>query len=97
MQRIVHEQGAFRIVEHDDSDFDIENIIGDGTTDAERSDLIDLINREGVFGYVLEKWNDQVGIGWEHIDSCWGFVGAYTPNEEMFNHYIVEEMKGQIK
>lgn len=30
---------------------------------------------EGVWGYLVQKWNPEVGIGWETIDSIWGFVG----------------------
>ncbi len=56
----------------------------------------ELVNREGVFGYVLEVWNAEPGCGWEHVYSCWGFVGQYSSSENTFNHYIVDELKGQI-
>ena len=51
----------------------------------------------GIYGYALEKWNPLPGIGYEHVDSCFGFVGRYDSNEEEFNHYIVEEFKTQIE
>ena len=63
---------------------------------TEEREFEELVGREGVFGYVLEKWNSEVGKGWEHVDSCWGFVGQYTPTEQTFNHYIVDELKSQI-
>jgi hypothetical protein len=52
---------------------------------------------EGVYGYVLEKWNAKPGKGYEHVDSCWGFIGAYCEGDKDCEHYIVEEMKETIK
>ncbi len=107
--RIIYEQGPYRIVEIADENTDIENLMGDSYNPTvnpdidpeklaeEKGHFIDLVNNEGVFGYVLEKWNPEVNKGFEHVDSCWGFVGQYTPGEEVFNHYIVEELKAQIK
>lgn len=54
------------------------------------------VNREGVFGYVLEVWDPSPGCGWTHVDSCWGFVGQWDPKSDRYNHYIVEELKNQI-
>jgi len=106
--RVIFEQGNHRIVEQFDCDYDIEDLKGD-CYDAEVNDDIDptelarqeqefenLVSNEGVYGYILEVWNPEIEIGWEHVDSCWGFVGQYTPSEETFNHYIVEELKQQI-
>ena len=50
------------------------------------------VNDDGVFGYVLEKWDKNVGKGWIEVDSCYGFVGNYKDNE----HYIVDEYKNTI-
>lgn len=96
---------TYRIVEHADLDFSFDDLCGDcfdfersgytGTREElakELEDFKDLVNREGVYGYVLEHWNPKPNQGWEHIDSCWGFVGQYSPSEPTFNHYIVEEM-----
>lgn len=44
----------------------------------------------------VEKWNPEIGIGWEHVDSCWGFVGEYRQGVETYDHYIVDELKRQI-
>ena len=55
-----------------------------------------LVNNEGVYGYVLEQWDPRPGYGYQPVDSCWGFVGQYSDSEDRFNHYIVEELKGQI-
>jgi len=43
---------------------------------------------EGLWGYALERWNPEVGAGWEVLDSCWGFVGRY----ETEKHYIFDEL-----
>lgn len=67
------------------------------TLKEQEREFEDRVQREGVFGYVLERWNPLPDQGWEHVDSCFGFVGSYTPHEEVFNHYIVEELKGQAK
>lgn len=106
--RVIYENIGYRIIEKHDTDYDMENLKGDtynpevnsdipsGQIEREEREFEDLVSREGVFGYVLEKWNPEVGKGWEQIDSCWGFVGQYTPGEEVFNHYIVNELKNQI-
>ena len=94
----------FRIVEHADLDCSLEDLKGDCfnptfNTDIPAESLVrqerefeDLVNREGVFGYVLEQWNPAPGEGYEHVDSCWGFVGQYSETDETFAHYIVDEM-----
>ena len=100
---------AYRISEYLDTDADIENLKGDTYNPTACPDIpieelkrqerefLDLVNREGVFGYELERWNPKPDTGWEHVDSCWGFVGQYSPSDESFNHYIVDEMKNTIK
>jgi hypothetical protein len=105
------ENKEWRIVEHFDHDADINNLKGDcfdfersgyqGTREElaqEERDFEELVDREGVYGYVLERWNPTPGKGYEHVDSCWGFVGQYSESDKsgLFNHYIVEEMKSQI-
>ena len=67
------------------------------TLKNEETQFESLVDQVGVFGYVLERWNPNPGHGWEHIDSCWGFVGAYDPNSTNYNHYIVDEMKATIE
>jgi hypothetical protein len=94
--RIIHEQGAYRILEIPDQKSRIEDLLGDGGTPEQNAEVLDLFEREGAFGYVLERWNANVNGGWEHVDSCWGFIGSFTPGEEVFNHYIVDELKRQI-
>lgn len=109
--RVIHisDCETFRIVEQVDSYYDFENLCGDTfnpkvnpdipaeTLLENFADFQELVNREGVFGYVLERWNPLPNKGWEHVDSCWGFVGAYTESEQTFNHYIVDEMLQTIK
>lgn len=99
------EDATYRILEIADGLADMENLKGDTfnpkvNTDmpaeqllAEEKQFEQLVEREGVFGYALERWNATPGAGYEHVDSCWGFVGSYTPTEDTFNHYIVEELK----
>lgn len=55
-----------------------------------------IVEREGVYGYVWQEWNPEAGSGWQHVDSCFGFVGEYK-STGVFNHYIVQEMKEQIE
>lgn len=99
------EDRQFRILEIPDHDACMEDLKGDTYNPKVNPDIDpaklaeeerhfeDLVNREGVYGYVLERWNPEPGKGYEHIDSCWGFVGCYTPTEDTFNHYIVDELK----
>lgn len=99
----------YRILEYVDVDFDLENLKGDcfnpkanpnqdaDTLKNEETQFETLVENEGVFGYVLERWNPAPGTGWEHLDSCWGFVGSYNPESTNTNHYIVEELKATIQ
>lgn len=111
MNRLIFESndGRFRITEHVDQNADFEDLCGDTYNPdchpeipreqilKELADFTDLVNREGVYGYVLERWNPEPGKGWEHVDSCWGFVGQYSESEDVFNHDIVDELKSQIE
>ena len=106
--RIIFEKDAYRIIEVPDEYADMGDLKGDTYNPSVNDDIpIDelkrqekdfesLVNNEGVYGYALEKWNPDVGIGWEHVDSCFGFVGQYSESEDIFNHYIVGELKDQI-
>ncbi|MGL4335362.1 MAG: hypothetical protein ACRCST_00605 [Turicibacter sp.] len=107
--RIIYMQGNFRIIEIPDEVSTLDNLVGDfynpkvnPSINAEQLKsefefFKQSVELNGVFGYVLEKWNPEVGQGWEHIDSCFGFVGQFEPDQDEFNHYIVEELKQQIK
>lgn len=100
---------SYRIVEYQDTDVIMEDLKGDSYNPKHNPDIDaeklreeeihfeDLVNREGVFGYELQRWNPEPGMGYDHVDSCWGFVGQYSETEETFKHYIVDEMKNQIK
>lgn len=96
---------TYRIVEHIDQHASLEDLKGDcfdyeksgytGTRDElaeEEKHFEDLVDREGVYGYVLEQWNPKPNHGWEHVDSCWDFVGQYSESDQTFDHYIVKEM-----
>jgi hypothetical protein len=91
----------WRILECIDESYDFDDLCGDTFNSAlnpeipsdqmerELREFTDKVNNEGVYGYVLEQWNPAVGVGWEHQDSCWGFVGRHRDE----NHYIVAEMQ----
>ena len=103
------ENKMFRIMELEDNCFSFSELCGDSycpktNPDIEPAELAKqkkefrrLVDSEGVFGYALEKWNPEPDGSWEIVDSCWGFVGQYDPKKELFNHHVVEELKGQIK
>jgi hypothetical protein len=107
--RVIYEFGQYRIVEHVEPHPEVENLKGDMFDPRHNPDInpIELrqdeiefekfVNREGVFGYELQLWNPTIGRGWEHVDSCWGFVGQYSETDERFKHYIVEEMQRSIR
>jgi hypothetical protein len=102
--RVIKQVGDFRIIEKQDIDYSFDDLCGDSFNhkvnpeipkerlDKELREFQRLVDREGVYGYVLEKWNPEIGQGWEHVDSCWGFVGQYSETDLTFKHYIVEEM-----
>lgn len=104
----IYTQGIFRIVEISDDMYNIEDLKEDVYKPEVNKEILPevlkrqernferLVQRVGVFGYALEKWNPEVGKGWETIDSCWGFVGKYSKDLTDYNHYIVDEMKQTI-
>lgn len=51
---------------------------------------------EGTFGYILERWNPEPSVGYEHVDSCYGFVGEYSEGAESYDHYVINEFKQTI-
>jgi hypothetical protein len=59
--------------------------------------IIEVLDQDSdlAYGYVLEKWNPEPGKGFEEVDSCFGFVGQYSPKDSsgLFDHYIVNELK----
>lgn len=105
-KRKIWESGNHRIMEYAQDDIELDDLKGDsynyeasgytGTREAllkEEKDFEYEIESEGVYGYVLEKWNPAVDAGWEHVDSCWGFVGQYQEApDHKYHHYIVAEL-----
>lgn len=106
--RILYESpnSRIRIIEVPAPDVDLGNLKGDSynpeanpeidskTLAEQEHEFEDAVNREGVYGYILQCWNPAPGVGWETVDSCFGFVGSYSPDDRsgLFNHYIVAEM-----
>jgi hypothetical protein len=101
----IYQKGLYRILEVLDEYATLKDLKGD-CFDPEVNDDIhpnvlqrdeaafeQEVEQEGVYGYILEVWNASVGMGWEQVDSCWGFVGRY----EDYKHYIVDEFKDAIK
>ena len=101
--RVIYKQGPYRIVEVED-EIDLESLKGDSFNIDLATDLDTLkkevdafeerVYREGVYGYTLMRWNPEIDCGWGELDSCWGFIGQHTKDNE---HYIVDELKQQIR
>jgi hypothetical protein len=101
---IMDKTKGYRILEVLDTDFDIENLKGDcfnpfvnndrsiAQLRIEEVQFENKVRDEGVYGYILERWSPQFDTGWEHVDSCFGFVGNY----ETEKHYIVDEYIQQM-
>lgn len=110
MKKTIYEtkDRKYRILEVEDNYIDMDNLKGDCYNPKVVTDipLTQLKNEEkafekfvyenGVYGYVLEKWDAKPGQGYTHIDSCFGFIGEYSEKDDKFNHYIVDELKSQI-
>jgi len=102
--KIILETKKYRIVEIQDEYMELDSLKGDSFNPEVNSDLDPielkkqetefeiLVENEGVFGYELEKKCHACGA-WEHVDSCYGFVGRYSESDEKFKHYIVDELK----
>ena len=101
----IHTVNKYRILEVLEDYYDLDDLKGDGYK-AEHNPEIDVatlksdelkfeetVYNKGVYGYILEYWNPEIGEGWTTIDSCWGFIGQH----EEFNHEIVEEFLCEIK
>jgi len=98
-----------RIIEVIDEVSTIEDLVGDCfnlevNTDIDTKQLeIDFvkfkrsIEDDGVYGYISETWNAAPDCGWEHADSCFGFIGQYEQGAEGYDHYIVDELKRGLK
>lgn len=105
MDKIIFKQGPYRIVEIQDQYYDIDGLKGDCFCPSTNNDIdLNVLKKQeqdfennvynnGVFGYILEKWNPEIGIGYEVINSCYGFIGTHA----IENHYIVSEFLEQIK
>lgn len=101
--RVIKQWKVYRIVEREDLCYDIDDLKGDCYNAEVNTDIPPLtlarqekefeyrVHAHGVYGYVLEKWNPEVGMGWQELDYCWGFVGSFNEKENEFNHDIIEE------
>lgn len=101
--KVLYQVGPFRIVEIPNCDVRLEDLKGDcfnplanpsinAITLLKEELAFELeVKNEGVFGYTLEVWDPEVGMGWKEIDSCFGFIGPF--HAENNRHYIFDEMK----
>lgn len=104
-ERTIYQEGNYRIVEHLDDNLDMEQLKGDcfdpkanpecspEKLKAEEKAFESKVHDDQVWGYILQKWDPSVDAGWESLDGCCGFVGRHKHE----NHYIVDELKAQIK
>jgi hypothetical protein len=100
-------KGQFRITETPDNIYNMADLKGDCFNPEFNPDIDPVqlrdeehrferdIYEKGVNGYLFEKWNPEVGHGWETIGSCFGFIGDYCA--ETNSHYIVDEFIDQIE
>lgn len=105
--RVIFQKEDYRIIEEPDDSYNMDDLVGDTFNVVsgidwriiaeKKAEFIRFVEEEGVYGYILEKWNPSIDKGWEHVDSCYGFVGQYQEQDEKFNHHIVAEMKQTIE
>lgn len=100
----VYQKREYRITRHYDESYNIGDLKGDiynpgvnpnldpEKLKREEREFEKMVNDEGVYGYVLEKWNPATDKGWEQVDSCFGFVGFNWDD-----HYIIDEFKERIE
>lgn len=107
--KVIHKDGGYRIIEVIDHSYNLEDLKGDCfkpevNHNITRTELLNLeqdferrVESQGVYGYILEQWIPFVGHGWDHVDSCYGFVGTYNPSIPIQDHYIISEFKRSME
>ena len=105
IMELIHSESNYRIIELHDDYINMKDLKGNCYNPSANPDIdvkvLELqekafeekVYSEGLYGYELQKWSPQINIGWEHVDSCWGFVGTHKDND----HYIIEEYRDKIK
>lgn len=100
---IIFETEKYRIVAFEDHDWSMEELKGDVRYSIDEEFRFEnRVAMEGVWGFELQKAvkyacnedSTKTLVEYEHVDSCWGFVGL--KDEQGNNHYIVDEMKQSI-
>jgi hypothetical protein len=101
--------GNYRIIEVEDTTYCVEDLLGDvycpkANPDIDIQELKrqekkerERIAEEGVYGYRLIQL-----IHCDHcktcqeceLDACYGFVGQYSEGDHLYDHDIIDEMKG---
>jgi hypothetical protein len=99
METVVRQCGELRVIEVADTDYSLADLKGDVYNRSvnpeipekvmakEEREFERQVETEGVYGYVLQRWEPAIDCGWITIDSCYGFVGCYEDQA----HYIVDE------
>ena len=102
---IIWQKKGYRIIEVGDNKYSLHALKGDlycpesnpdvplDVLAAQEAEFERLVAEEGVFGYVLERWDGEIDQGWVEVESCYGFMGRYDRTNEDYDHYIVEELK----
>ncbi len=102
--RIIYQKDNFRIVEVPDEVSTFADLCGDSFSPKDNPSIepeilkrdeqkfTRKVENEGIFGYILERWNPEIGEGWEDVSSFFGFVGAYQEGAESYEHYIIKEL-----
>ncbi len=107
MEQTIYQNKQYRIIEIAEEYIDFEELKGDYyNVELNESETLTkemilsqekefemVVEMQGVFGYQLQVWNAEIGQGWKHVDSCYGFVGDST----YCRHYIIDEFETQIK
>jgi hypothetical protein len=107
-ERVIYKKGQYRIIELPDHTLTWADAKGDRfnpkfNKDVSKKELKkqelafeQFIDEHQAYGFMLEYWDPTIGQGWQHVDSCFGFIGKYNPKDSRFNHYIVKELKTLI-
>ena len=76
--KTVWAKGDMRIVADYDHDFWYHADAGGWFEGNELEELVNRVNEYGVYRLTLEKWNPEVGVGWDYVDGLGGNIPSDT-------------------